>query len=640
MPLDRSGSRIRRLSDSVINRIAAGEVVSRPASVVKELIENALDAQAKNIAINFASGGRDMIRVMDDGMGMCKEDMLLALERHATSKIDDDDPYNIQYFGFRGEALASIAAVSRYSLSSRQTGSDVGWRLSGSSVVTESCVPCQMAEGTIFEVRDLFFSIPARLGFLKTENTEKQAILDVVRKFAIINTAIAFSVMDSHKELLNIPAENVQDSQACLERLAHVMGKDFAENMLEIRQAHSRVKDENLRISGFIGVPTYNRRSATLQYFFINGRIVKDIMVSQAVRAAYGDLLSPQRSPVVVLFIDIDTRIVDVNVHPAKSEVRFRNPDLVRRLVVEAIQGTLSLNRAPVSTEIMRETVNRIVVSDIPGPDSRCRQTSPIKEKDDSRYSPAIKREDAKRTQEFFEKTKDFYSPNSDCSTRKLGDDIHECSDDYAHDEEARVQIVAPFSGGLRTSMQKMHIHGNYIVAEEPDGLIIIDQHALHERIAYEQLKKQAETNAIERQVLLIPVVVEMTKREVEAIQKFSEDIEALGLVLDSFGNEAICVREIPALLQSEGIEKLVVDIADDILNHAMPTSLTEKRDRILSTITCHYSIRSGRVLRDEEIDALLKDMQETPASSQCNHGRPTYISLKIDDIEKLFKRK
>jgi len=596
--------KIRRLAEGTINRIAAGEVVERPASVVKELVENALDAGARRIEIATSNGGADLILVEDDGEGMEKGDLAIAVERHATSKLPrigaDDDLTSISTLGFRGEALPSIGAVARVAIASRTATSDAheisvdGGATSGPSPVG---FRAKGQSGTWVEVRELFFATPARLKFLKSARSEDLATLDIVKRLAMSRPDVAFTLTMDGRRALNLESEN-DLFEGRLKRLSQIMGRDFADNAARVD-----VVRESLSISGFAGLPTYNRANAQMQFLFVNGRPVRDKLLVGAVRGAYADFLARDRHPALALFLDCDPSFVDVNVHPAKTEVRFRDAGLVRGLIVSSLKATLAAAGHRASTTVAGAALAAL----------RPQSNAPYYQQD---YSHRPGASDPGRS---------FYTPLLSADTAPA-----------AHIEEPSAQTARDLPLGVA----RAQLHETYVVAQTEDGIVIVDQHAAHERLVYERMKKGIENGGVARQPLLIPEVVELDPAGVARVSSRAEELAELGLVIEPFGPDAIMVREMPAILGKADIKALVRDLADDIAETGKALSLKERLEEVAGTLACHTSVRAGRRLNAEEMNALLREMEATPHSGQCNHGRPTYVELKLADIERLFGRR
>src|SRR5215470_7345315 len=603
---------IRVLPATVVNRIAAGEVVERPASAVKELVENAIDAGATRIEVTLREGGRSLIGVADDGCGMSAEELALAVERHATSKLPDDDLTHIATLGFRGEALPSIGAVGRLTITSRRAGSDSAWTLTVEGGVKGAVQPAALGPGTRVELRDLFYATPARLKFLKTARTELDHVEDVINRLAMAHPAIAFTLMDDARPVLRLGAaatDLLADAAAArLARLAQVMGRDFADNALPLD-----VVREGVRLSGHIGLPTLNRATAAQQYLFVNGRPVRDRLLHGAVRGAYQDFLARDRHPLVALFLELPAEAVDVNVHPTKAEVRFRDPGLVRGLIVGAAKHALAAAGHRASTTVAADTLASLRPG-VAVPSSPWRATTSLPRG----FAEAAAAAYAPLTVDAGE-LPGFAAPNA-----------------RADSSETEATAVEAFPLGAARAQP----HETYIVAQTADGIVIVDQHAAHERLVYERMKHALADQGIERQSLLIPEVVELDGPAVDRLLARRDELAELGLVIEAFGPGAVVVREVPALLGPADAQGLVRDLADELAEFGQALGLKERLEEICGTMACHGSVRAGRRLTPVEMDALLREMEATPHSGQCNHGRPTYVELKLADIERLFGRR
>lgn len=619
---------IRQLTEGTINRIAAGEVVERPASVVKELVENAIDAAATRIDIVTASGGKTMLRVTDNGTGMNAQDLALAVERHCTSKLDENDLFDIRNLGFRGEALPSIGSVAELSIKTRQQGSDTGWEITIDGGHKSPVVPTALNTGTQIEVRNLFFTTPARLKFLKTDRAETAAITDVVKRLALAHPEIRFSLIGPDRTVLDYGAATGED--ALLSRITQVMGKEFRDNAVAIDAVR-----EGVELTGFAALPTFNRSNTLQQFFFVNGRPVRDRQLLGALRAAYSDFQSKHRHPVAVLFIDIDSHQVDVNVHPTKADVRFRDAALVRGLIIGAIREAMAATGHRSATTGGTEALALLQRRPFAAPRPSDWQQSP--------YRPEFGNPDqttagnvpgggfAAPSQAAYDAS--VVAPVANDSFAVLQDrstDTRPMQDTRFDQQNASLPLGAA----------RAQIHENYIIAQTEDGLVIVDQHAAHERLVYERLKTALAKNEVATQMLLIPDIIDLPEEDVERLEARAEELSTLGLHLERFGPGAICVRETPALLGETDVRGLVQDIADDLAELDESTRLVERLHYVAATMACHGSVRSGRRLRAEEMNALLRDMEATPNSGQCNHGRPTYVELKLADIEKLFGRR
>lgn len=600
---------IRQLDEAAINRIAAGEVVERPASAVKELVENAIDAGATRIQIDIADGGKTLIRVTDDGCGMSAADLPLALSRHATSKIDGSDLLDIHSFGFRGEALPSLGAVGRLTITSRASGHEAAQVTVAGSAMS-AVKPAALNQGTVVELRDLFFATPARLKFMRTDRAETQAVMDVIKRLAMAEPFIGFSLRDTsgnkERTLFKADPENGDMFDALHGRLARVLGTEFAENALRID-----AERDGLHLTGYAALPTYSRGSAVMQYFFVNGRPVRDKLLIGALRGAYSDFLSRDRHPAVALFIDCDPHLVDVNVHPAKSEVRFRDPGLARGLIVSGLRHALANAGHRASTTVSQATLGAF------RPETR--PSAPIYQME--RPSPSARSMSYQAQAPQFAETAAVYA-----RTVEVVEPIH-------------LETPQTEPENFPLGAARGQVHENYIIAQTATGMVIVDQHAAHERLVYEKLKNQMRENGIAAQALLIPDIIELSTGECETILAIADDLRTLGLGIEAFGGSAIAVHETPAILGEVNSKAMILDILDELSDQGSTQSVQEKIEAILSRVACHGSIRSGRRMRAEEMNALLREMEATPHSGQCNHGRPTYVELKLSDIERLFGR-
>ncbi|MCC5973352.1 MAG: DNA mismatch repair endonuclease MutL [Rubellimicrobium sp.] len=600
---------LRQLDETVINRIAAGEVVERPASAVKELVENALDAGARRIEVVIADGGRSLIRVSDDGCGIAAGDLPLALARHATSKIDGSDLLNIRSFGFRGEALASLAAVGRLTLASRVAG-ETGAAIAVSGGQAGPVRPAALNGGTVVELRDLFFATPARLKFLRSDRAEGQAVADVVRRLAMAEPFVVITLRDAtggeDRLLFRVEAETGDLFGALTGRLAAVMGRDFAENAVPLD-----AQRDGFHLTGLAGLPACARGAAVAQYLFVNGRPVRDKLLIGALRAGYTDLLPRDRHPAAALFLDCDPQLVDVNVHPAKAEVRFRDPGPVRGLIVSALRHALAAEGHRAATTISDRTLGAFRPATLP----------PGRSWQMDRPSHSALR--------------GAYAAQAPHPVPGFAETAAPSARTFAGDEEADPDLAHLPLGAARAQ-----IHGTYILAQTESGLVIVDQHAAHERLVYERLKAQADATGIAAQALLIPEVIDLPEADCAQLLSLAPALARLGLGIEPFGPGAIAVRETPAVLGPVDAAALVRDILDELSDAGDSDSLMQRRDAVLSRIACHGSVRAGRQMRAEEMNALLREMEATPRSGQCNHGRPTYVTLQLADIERLFGRR
>ncbi len=601
---------IRQLDDAVINRIAAGEVVERPASAVKELVENAIDAGARRIEVAYGDGGKTLIRVTDDGTGMAPEELVLALSRHATSKIDGSDLLDIHTFGFRGEALPSLGAVGRLTITSRTAGHEAATiRVAGGEAGPVR--PAALSGGTVVELRDLFFATPARLKFLRSDRAEAQAIGDVVKRLAMAEPHIGFTLRDvsgggEGRIVFQAVPETGDMFDALGGRLARVLGRDFGENALRID-----AEREGLRLTGFAALPTYSRGAAVAQFLFVNGRPVRDKLLVGALRAAYFDFLSRDRHPAAALFLSCDPHLVDVNVHPAKSEVRFREPGVARGLIVSALRHALAEAGHRASNTVAGATLGAM----------RPEATGPRVYQMD-RPGPGLART-------AYEMQAPEVQPGfAEASAPSARWDAPDDSEAARQADERRPLGAA-----------RAQVHENYIIAQTADGVVIVDGHAAHERLTYEKLKRQMEEAGVASQALLVPEIVDLSESEATRLLGMAEDLARLGLGIEPFGGGAIAVRETPAILGTVDAGALIRDILDELADLGASNTLQARIEAVLSTAACHGSVRSGRRMRPEEMNALLREMEATPHSGQCNHGRPTYVELKLADIERLFGR-
>jgi len=592
---------LRRLPSNLVNQIAAGEVVERPASAVKELVENAIDAGSRRIAVSLKEGGRTFLSVVDDGGGMSREELSLAVERHCTSKLPQDDLTAIRTLGFRGEALPSIASVSRFTITSRPAGADAAWALAIDGGAKGEPKPAAHPAGTRVEVRDLFFATPARLKFLKEPRTESSHVADAMRRLAMAHPEISFRLESEERTLIDLPM-----AVSLLERLASIMGREFANNALEID-----ANREGFRLTGFAGLPTLNRPTSQHQYLFVNGRPVRDKLLAGAVRGAYQDFLARDRHPMVALFLQAPTELVDVNVHPAKTEVRFRDAGIVRGLIVGALRTALSAAGHRASTTVADAALGAF------RPHTGYSTPLPYRNNGGGARSSAIPRGLAEAAMQFM-------APLAEPSVR------------------AEAPIEPATGNGVRypLGVARAQLHETYIVAQTDEGVVIVDQHAAHERLLHEKLKHQLEAEGVKRQALLLPEVVEVGEDGARRLTQRAAELADMGLVLEPFGLGAVVVRETPALLGEADVQGLVRDLADELAEMGDHLSLKEKVEEVCGTLACHTSVRSGRRLTVEEMNALLRQMEATPHSGQCNHGRPTYVELKLADIERLFGRR
>lgn len=618
---------IKQLTETIINQIAAGEVIERPASVVKELVENAIDAGATRIEIVTAGGGKNLIRVTDNGSGIPSNELSLAVSRHCTSKLTDD-VHDIRALGFRGEALPSIGSVSRLSVKSRKAEADSGFEISVHGGRMDGPRPTPMNGGTIAEVRDLFFATPARLKFMKTDRAEASAISDVVKRVAIAFPNIRFSIAGSDRTPLDLAATG-EGSAGMLERISQVLGKEFPENAIAIDAMR-----DGVRLTGFAGIPAFNRANSLHQFAYVNGRPVRDKQIWGAIRGAYADVISRDRHPVVVLFLNLDPALVDVNVHPAKADVRFRDPGLVRGLIVGAIREALGQSGIRAATSGAEAMLNSFRLGGMepspPGVTGQhwqgARAVNQNYHVQRSPYRPLEPESGFKNSENGFAETVQTF--------------LYDRAEALAADARAGTIEVAPDLLSNPLGAARAQIHANYIVSQTKDSLVIVDQHAAHERLVYEALKNALHSRPLPAQMLLIPEIVDLPEEDVERLVAHAETLARFGLGIESFGPGAVAVRETPSMLGEIDTPQLIRDLADEIAEHDTSNGLKAILDHVAATMACHGSVRSGRRLKPDEMNALLRQMEETPGSGTCNHGRPTYIELKLSDIERLFGRR
>jgi DNA mismatch repair protein MutL len=587
---------VRQLSEATVNRIAAGEVVERPASVVKELVENALDAGSKRIDVLTDGGGRRLIRVTDDGESMTRVDLALAVDRHATSKLKGDDLLAIDTLGFRGEALPSIGSVARLTITTRHKSEPHAWSITVDGGEKSEVKPAALGQGTSVEVRDLFYATPARLKFLKTDRSEAEAVREVVRRLAMSRPDVAFTLAGEERSPVTWGAANDD-----LARLGDVLGLDFRANAVAID-----AEREGVRVEGFAGLPTLSRANSLGQYLFVNGRPVRDKLLVGAVRGAYADYLPRDRHPLLALFVTLEAREVDVNVHPAKTEVRFRDGGLVRGLIVRALKEALSREGQRASTTGGSATIAAFRPLGQP--------------RRGAYFSPSRGGGAALGFAEVAQAAFEVGEPSADARIESY---------------EAAAELIERPLGAARAQ-----VHETYIVSQTKDGLIIVDQHAAHERIVYERMKAAIGKTGIARQILLIPEIVELDEADAARLSARAEELARFGLAIEPFGPGAVAVRETPSMLGEVDVRGLLRDLAEHMAEWDDELPLERRLLHVSATMACHGSVRAGRRLKPDEMNALLREMEETPNSGQCNHGRPTYVELKLGDIERLFGRK
>lgn len=618
---------IRRLSPETINRIAAGEVVERPASVIKELVENALDAGARRIDINAEGGGLSRLVIEDDGKGMSPEELELCIERHATSKLpvgEDgaDDLLNIGTMGFRGEAIPSIGSIARLSIVTQARGEGDAWTITVEGGVSSGAAPTAPLgrSGTRVEVRDLFYATPARLKFLKSERSENQGISDVIKRLAMSRPDVGFFLTLDGRKRFSVAAEADESVASRKARMAAVLGADFGDNALEVDQER-----EGVRVTGFASLPTYSRGNSLHQYLFVNGRPVRDKLLGGAVRGAYQDFLARDRYPVVALNVELPTDQVDVNVHPAKAEVRFRDAALVRGLIVGSLRHALAAAGHRASTTVSGFALGAA------RPEGFNNGPRPNYQSAASHVAgwgrPPAPTEPAQA---------EVFDPGLSVRMESPGLETGQAQGELPPQPVADAQPEPSWPLGVA----RAQLHETYVVAQTGDGIVIVDQHAAHERLVYERMKKMIAETGVQRQRLLVPEIVDLDENEARRLLDRTEELAELGLVIEAFGAGAIAVRETPALLKKLDVQGLIRDLADDLAAYDQALSLKEKLEDVVGTMACHGSVRSGRRLTGEEMNALLREMEATPHSGQCNHGRPTYVELKLADIERLFGRR
>ena len=601
---------IRQLPEDLINRIAAGEVVERPASVVKELVENAIDAGASRIVVTTATGGKGLIRIEDDGHGMDRADLVLSVERHATSKLSEDELDDIRTLGFRGEALASIGSVAELSIASRTAQAENGLKLEVRSGVRTGPVPTAMNSGTIVEVKNLFANVPARLKFLKTDRAEAAAITDVIKRLAMANPGVHFMLNGSDRSPSNWPS--VTGAGALEARLGQVMGDDFAQNA--VRLATSR---HGVVVAGLAGLPTYTRANSLSQFYFVNGRSVKDKVLVGAIRAAYADYTFRDRFPVVALYIAVDPGEVDVNVHPAKAELRFRDAGAVRSAVIRAVGEALTAAGFKASGTVAEDVLGAFTAPAYAAASS-------------AGFSPTQMRQPLPFS--------GYDRPAGSGSANPFSPDFGSLGG--LSEPSARMEAEpSPALMDYPLGTARAQMFDNFIIAQNDEGLLLVDQHAAHERLVYERFKAQLASGPVPSQAQLIPLIVELPEEDCARLEDAAPELERFGLYLERFGPRAIAVRETPALLGNSDIDSLVRDVADGLAEWDSIAAVNDRMEAIIARMACHGSVRSGRRLRVDEMNALLRDMEATPHSGQCIHGRPTYVELKKKDIERLFGR-
>ncbi len=623
-------SGIRLLPNVLVNRIAAGEVVERPASAVKELVENAIDAGATRIDVQLVDAGRSLLAVEDNGCGMARDELALAVQRHATSKLPDDDLLAIAHLGFRGEALPSIGSVSRMRITSRRRDDESAWQLLVEGGAVGDVQPAAAQQGTRIEVRDLFYATPARLKFLKSDRAEVQAVSDVVRRLAMTHPYVGFSLQSNGRILLRTQAHGGKDKVTATHlRLAELFGQSFADNTVPVAYERDAVV-----VSGFCGLPTYARPTAGDLYLAVNGRPVKDKLLVGVVRAAYQDYLARDRYPVVALYVELPMRMVDVNVHPAKTEVRFRHAGDVRSAVLQALRKALQQAGFQASTTVGEDALRAFTPRQSPAAEAQATLLNPYyhwqQARDPEHEPPGLEQQGG----QYREMVPMVAMPQS----RSAYGNISAIAQ-FMPRPEGQSMLDAPnLSYPLGAAVAQ--VHGTYIVAQTEQGIVIVDQHAAHERLVYEKMKKALASGGMKRQHLLLPEVVELGEAAAERVLARKDELAELGLMVESFGDGAVLVREVPALLGEVNAVALVQDMAEELEEYGDALTLRDRLEHICGTMACHGSVRAGRTLSVPEMNALLREMEATPFSGQCNHGRPTYVELQLKDMEKLFGRR
>jgi DNA mismatch repair protein MutL len=591
---------IRRLPENLINQIAAGEVVERPASALKELIENSIDANATQIDIVLDEGGKSLISVSDNGIGIEKNHIGLAIERHATSKLPTNNLNKINFLGFRGEALPSIAAVSQLNIQTKSKNSNDAWALDVAAGNFDEIYPSSRQAGTIISAKNLFYATPARLKFLKSSNLERSYCHQIVLKLALVNPLIGFRLQADGRELLNINSEKELDKDTCfLNRIRNILGKNFADEAIKINNSKAIKNQGFAKINGFIGLPTLNKSNYSQQYLFINGRSIQDRNLSGAIRAAYRDTLPKGRFPVFCLYIEVPPEFIDVNVHPGKTEVRFEDNAIIRSLIVGSISRELNINFSQTTSEISKQAVEKF-----------------------NTYNEI-------KLNKNYGKNENFFTNNG------LEPSIKPIKETDNFEEQQAIDQNDNFPLGVALAQ----FSKNYIISRNSEGIVIVDQHAAHERLVLEKMKAARKNKSLEKQILLLPEVINLAPTPLEMILENVELLSEIGFIIEPFGEGMIIVREVPALIGDADIKQIIIDLGDDLSSSGLPNSYLAKVDLILGNIACHRSVRSGRSLNENEMNQLLREMERTPNSGQCNHGRPTSISLSLKDIEKLFNR-
>ena len=628
---------IRLLSPTIVNRIAAGEVIDRPAGAVKELVENSLDAGATNIDITIREGGKNFIRISDNGHGMHADDLSLCIERHATSKLPDDDLFFISTLGFRGEALPSIGSVARLSITSKSRQQDTAWKIQIDGGSLSPIEPSSGGVGTTVEVRDLFFATPARLKFMKSTRGESGAILDTIKRLSIAHANVRFSIVDNGKEKLNLAPYHGQDAR--LNRISDVLGTDFKSNALAIESIKEEVK-----ITGYISLPTLNHNTNAKQFMYVNGRAIRDKQILGAIRAAFMDTVPNGRHPYACIFIETAPHFTDVNVHPTKAEVRFRDAGLVRGMLISAIKRAIENSGHKTSTTLADSALQKFeaitgtqttFAQQVHNTQHHSTQHHSTQNHNNGMYHNTLnKTSHSQHHNQYFPHNN---TPTTSAIKSVIDSFAPMAKSENTNQENVNADTLQYMHHPLGAA--KAHIHKNFILSKTDTGIIIVDGHAAHERIVYERMKIQYINGDVASQILLLPEVVELDDTDAENISNFAPELAKIGLVLEPFGDGAINVRQTPALLGEINVAKLIQDIAGEIRDVSDSTTLQKKMEYVCATMACHGAVRTGRSLNTAEMNSLLREMENTPSSGQCNHGRPTYLTLSMDDIEKLFER-
>lgn len=619
---------IRVLPSNLVNQIAAGEVIERPASVIKELVENAIDAGASKIEVTLEGGGKNLITVVDNGKGISVEELPLAVERHATSKLPDNDLFNINFLGFRGEALPSIASVAKLTISSRQQNADSGWQISVNGGDKSDVRPAAVPLGTKIEVRDLFYTTPARLKFMKSDASEAAQCVDMLQRIALANPQISFYLSSDGKKKVALNACQGELFDCRQRRVADVMGGEFEENSVAIDAGNDFCK-----ISGFIGVPTYNKANSLSEFLFVNNRPVRDKLILGAIKGAYQDMMTAGRYPACVVFIEVEPMYVDVNVHPTKAEVRFYDNGAIRGLLVGSIRHALSFGGQKSAEtggleHLLERTIEGVENQNEPQSNNAVLSSN----------SYMLRERAASFASTPFNHVHNFGGGRGKSAASTMSIPELESKFSVRVAEEPTAETLEKVG---ELGLAKAQFHNTYIISQTEDSIVIIDQHAAHERITMEKMKQSmAKHEQMPTQMLLLPEVVDLSLSEKENILEYAPQLAQLGLMLEEFGASAVLVREIPALLGDTDVKKLVKDIAAEISEWGGEYALSDKIHHICATIACHGSVRAGRPLNIEEMNRLLRDMEKTEHSGQCNHGRPTYVKIKLADVEKLFERR